>query len=454
MLVTMSDKDLSRYKVINDVCERRLRRSEAAQLLNLSQRQVQRLMNRLRESGAASLVHGARGKPSNNRISSDYRQTILALVRKHYSDFSPTLAREKLIEIHNLPISNETLRQWMIADGLWVSHVQRQPRVYQPRHRRDCLGELVQIDGSHHDWFEGRSPKCCLLVFIDDATGRLMNLRFSETESAIDYMVTTREYLGTHGKPLAFYSDRHAVFHNSNKNAVEAKKPTQYGHILKELGIELICANSSQAKGRVERANLTLQDRLIKEMRLQGINTIKKANAWLPYFITDFNQRFAKPANYPKDMHRPIREISADLDDIFAWQVVRKLSKSLTFQYDQIVYFIENIEENCRLVHENVLILEYPNGDISVRYRHRALRYKVFDKLTKLDQGRVVENKRLGQVLRFTQDKQDEFEISQKRKRNNKTASRTAQRQAMNEQLRALNLALEKSEQFKASHTK
>ncbi|WP_285377994.1 ISNCY family transposase, partial [Vibrio sp. B172a] len=286
----MSDKDLSRYKVINDVCERRLRRSDAAQILNLSERQVQRLMNSLRESGAVSLVHGARGKPSNNRISSDYRQTILTLVRKHYSDFAPTLAREKLIEIHNLPISNETLRQWMIADGLWVPHAQRHPRVYQPRHRRDCLGELVQINGSHHDWFEGRSPKCCLLVFIDDATGRLMNLRFSETESAIDYMVTTREYLEAHGKPLAFYSDRHAVFHNSNKNAVEAKNPTQYGRILKEPSIDLICANSSQAKGREERANLTLQDRLIKEMRLQGINTIKEANAWLPYFITDFNQ--------------------------------------------------------------------------------------------------------------------------------------------------------------------
>ncbi|EKA7352539.1 ISNCY family transposase, partial [Vibrio vulnificus] len=386
----MSDKDLSRYKVINDVCERRLRRKDAAQILNLSERQVQRLMNRLRESGAASLVHGARGKPSNNRISSDYRQTILALVRKHYSDFSPTLAREKLIEIHNLPISNEALRQWMIADSLWVPHSQRQPRVYQPRYRRDCLGELIQIDGSHHDWFEGRSQKCCLLVFIDDATGRLMNLRFSETESAIDYMVTTREYLETHGKPLAFYSDRHAVFHNSNKNAVEAKNPTQYGRILKELGIELICANSSQAKGRVERANLTLQDRLIKEMRLQGINTIKEANIWLPYFITDFNQRFAKLANYPKDMHRPIRETSADLDDIFAWQVIRKLSKSLTFQYDQVVYLIENTEENARLVYEHVLILEYPNGDISVRYGHKALKYKIFDKLAKLDQGRVV----------------------------------------------------------------
>lgn len=170
----MSDKDLSRYKVINDVCEYRLRRADAAEILNLSERQVQHLMNRLREPGVSSLVHGARGKPSNNRISSDYRQIILAIVRKHYADFAPTLAQEKLLELHNLPVSNETLRQWMIADGLWVPHSQRQPRVYQPRYRRDCLGELVQIDGSHHDWFEGRSPKCCLLVYIDDATGRLI----------------------------------------------------------------------------------------------------------------------------------------------------------------------------------------------------------------------------------------------------------------------------------------
>lgn len=153
-------------------------------------------------------------------------------------------------------------------------------------------------------------------------------------------------------------------------------------------------------------------------------------------------------------MHRPLRETQTELDDIFAWQVIRKLSKSLTFQYDQIVYLIENTEENARLVYEHVLILEYPNGDISVRHGHRALKYKIFDKLAKLDQGRVVENKRLGQVLRFAKDKQDEFEIKQKRKRNAKTVSRTAQRQAMNEQLRALNPVLVEPEQFVASHTK
>ncbi|WP_425667673.1 ISNCY family transposase [Vibrio tubiashii] len=449
----MSDKDLSRYKVINDVCERRLRRADAAEILNLSERQVQRLMNRLRESGASSLVHGARGKPSNNRISGDYRQTILDLVRKHYADFAPTLAQEKLLELHNLPVSNETLRQWMIADGLWVPHSQRQPRVYQPRYRRDCLGELVQIDGSHHDWFEGRSPKCCLLVYIDDATGRLMNLRFSDTESAFDYMVATREYLDQHGKPVAFYSDKHSIF-RVNQEKHKQVGQTQYGRVLKELGIELICANSSQAKGRVERANLTLQDRLVKEMRLQGINNIEQANAWLPYFIDDFNRRFAKPAKFPKDLHRNVRESPQDLDDIFSWQEIRKLSKSLTFQYDKVVYLIEDNDENARLVHENVKVLDYPNGDIAIQYGHRKLNFKTFDKLDRINQTQVVDNKRLGNVLKFAQQKQQEFEQQQQRTRSKKAPARKAQQRALQEQLRTINPVLTDPESFQSSSTK
>ncbi|BDU35443.1 transposase (plasmid) [Vibrio nigripulchritudo] len=430
MLVTMSDKDLSRYKVINDVCERRLRRADAAEILNLSERQVQRLMNRLRESGATSLVHGARGKPSNNRISGDYRQTILTIVRKHYADFAPTLAQEKLLELHNLPVSNETLRQWMIADGLWVPHSQRQPRVYQPRYRRDCLGELVQIDGSHHDWFEGRSPKCCLLVYIDDATGRLMNLRFSDTESAFDYMVATREYIDQHGKPVAFYSDKHSIFRVNQEHSKQVGL-TQFGRVLDELGIELICANSSQAKGRVERANKTLQDRLVKEMRLQGVDTIEQANAWLPYFINDFNHRFARPAHYPKDMHRRVRETAAELDDSFAWHETRKLSKSLTFQYDKVLYLIEDTEKNTRLANEVVKILDYPDGRIAVQYGERKLAFKTFDKLARVDQTQVVDNKRLGKVLRFAQEKQEEFEQAQSRERSKSSPKRTAQKRAI-----------------------
>ena len=175
----MSEKDIHRFKVLTDVREKRLRQVDAAIILNLSARHIRRLVNKLVSLGAQSLTHAARGRPSNRRYSEHFRIEILKLIREHYSDFSPTFALEKLTERHNLSVSKETLRQWMIADGLWLPHSQRKPRVYQPRYRRDCLGELIQIDGSHHDWFEGRSDKCCLLVFIDDATGRLMNLRFS-----------------------------------------------------------------------------------------------------------------------------------------------------------------------------------------------------------------------------------------------------------------------------------
>jgi len=195
MLVTMSNKELHRITVIQAVIENRLRRRDAASQLDLSERQVQRLMNRYRESGAAGLTDVRRGKPGTHRIG----HRILTLLRENYVGFGPTLAAEKLQERHGIMISVETLRCWMTADGLWIPHVRRQTRIYQPRLRRDCLGELIQIDGSHHDWFEGRAPKCCLLVYVDDATGRLMHLRFCQSESAFDYMVATRDYIDKHG---------------------------------------------------------------------------------------------------------------------------------------------------------------------------------------------------------------------------------------------------------------
>jgi transposase InsO family protein len=199
----MSGKELCRLPVIQAVVEKRLRRRDAASQLQLTERQVQRLMNRFRVSGADGLTHARRGKSGANRLDDSLRLRIMALLREKYSDFGPTLAAEKLLERHCIRISIETLRSWMTADGLWVPHSRRKPRVYQPRYQRDCLGELVQIDGSHHDWFEGRADKCCLLVFIDDATGRLMHLHFCETESAFDYMNATRQYVEKHGKPVA-----------------------------------------------------------------------------------------------------------------------------------------------------------------------------------------------------------------------------------------------------------
>ncbi|HGR5014944.1 TPA: ISNCY family transposase, partial [Klebsiella pneumoniae] len=394
----MSDKELSRINIIQSVVEKRMRRRDAAHQLALTERQTQRLMNRFRESGAAGLANLRRGRPGNHRLPESLKLRVLSLLHDHYSDFGPTLAAEKLRERHNITVSVETLRKWMTADGLWVPYSRRRPRVHQPRYRRDCLGELVQIDGSPHDWFEGRAPKCCLLVFIDDATGRLMHLRFGETESAFDYMMATRAYLEQHGKPLAFYSDKHGIF-RVNNGGTTTTGITQFGRVLSELGIELICANSPQAKGRVERANQTLQDRLIKEMRLEGISSIEDANAWLDSFIIDFNRRFARPAKYPKDLHRPVLESSEDLDDIFAWQESRKLSKTLTFRYDKMIYLVEPTEENTRIAGEKITVYDYPNGTLAFKYGYRSLNYQVFDKLECIDQGQIVDNKRLGAVL-------------------------------------------------------
>ncbi|WP_431295558.1 ISNCY family transposase [Rahnella sp. PAMC 25559] len=434
----MSNKELHRLPVIQAVVEKRLRRRDAASQLDLTERQVQRLMNRLRESGAAGLTNTRRGMPGTHRIDVALRHRILTLLRENYVGFGPTLAAEKLQERHGISVSVETLRCWMTADGLWVPHAHRRPRVYQPRYRRDCLGELIQIDGSHHDWFEGRASKCCLLVYIDDATGRLMHLRFCQSESTFDYMLATRAYVDKHGKPVAFYSDKHAVFRVSQAETRRTGM-TQFGRALHDLNIELICANSSQAKGSVERANLTLQDRLIKEMRLENISGIEAANAWLDVFISDFNRRFARPATYPKDLHRPASENSSELDDIFAWQTLRTLSKSLTFQYDKMLYLVEPSEENAHIAGEKVLAFDYPDGTLAFRYGNRTLKYQVFDKLACIDQGRIVDNKRLGAVLKLAQEKQDELETAGKRNRSQHMPRRQAQVQ---EQLRAMNPVL------------
>ncbi|CAI2793914.1 Integrase core domain [Serratia grimesii] len=449
MLVTMSQKELNRIPVLQQVCDKLLTQAAAAKLLDLSVRQLQRILVRYLAHGAAGLTSRKRGKPANNRAPDDIKLHVLTLLREKYGDFGPTLATEKLSERHQISISVETVRHWMIADGLWVPHARRKPRVYQPRYRRDCLGELIQIDGSHHDWFEGRASKCCLLVYIDDATGRLMHLRFCETESAFDYMLATREYIDKHGKPVAFYSDKHAVFRVSQAET-RRTGTTQFGRVLHDLNIELICANSSQAKGRVERANLTLQDRLIKEMRLENISSIEEANVWLDSFILDFNRRFAKAPKYPKNLHRPVNEQPAALDDIFAWQELRTLSKSLTFQYDKMLYLVEPTEENTRIASEKIMVYDYPDGTLAFKYGHRTLAYQVFDKLAIVDQGAIVDNKRLGAVLKLAQVQQDERDRDGQRERSKSMPKRRAQAR-LQEQLRTINPVLANPEEFRAS---
>jgi transposase len=268
----MSDKELSRLEILRDLGGGCLTTSAAADLLGLERRQVQRLAKAYQEQGATALISKKRGRPSNRQAPTGLKEQVLELIRTKYTDFGPTLAAEKLREVHGITVGRETLRLWMLDAGIWADRVKRRGRVYQPRYRRECVGELVQVDGSEHWWFEDRGPMCTLLVFIDDATSRLMHLQFVETESTFAYFSATKGYLEAHGKPVAFYSDKHSVFRVA-KPGVTGDGMTQFGRALSKLKIEIICANSSQAKGRVERANKTLQDRLVKELRLAGVST-------------------------------------------------------------------------------------------------------------------------------------------------------------------------------------
>lgn len=295
----------------------------------------------------------------------------------------------------------------MMNVGLWIPRKLRSSTIYQPRNRRHCVGELIQIDGSDHRWFEDRGPACTLLVYIDDATSRLMQLHFTPAESTFSYFEATRRYIELHGKPMAFYSDQYSVFRCNNKHATGGDGHTQFGRALFELNIESICANSSQAKGRVERANLILQDRLVKEMRLQRISTMEAANAWAPSFVADYNRRFAKPPRNDWDAHRPLRD-DEDLALTFTVREKRKVSHVLTLQYDKVIYLLEDSKAMRKLIGRYIDVYEYPDGSIELRADGTALPYAVYDWLSKVDQGAIVENKRLGHVLAIAQVLQEQ----------------------------------------------
>ena len=327
--LTMSRKELNRLEILGRVLERRLTQVQAAERLGLSVRQVRRLCRKLRAEGAPGLVSKQRGRTSNRTLPIDLRDRALGLVQSRYHDFGPTLAAEKLRELHDVIVSVETLRKWMIDAELWVPRRERFGRVYQPRHRRSCLGELIQIDGCDHEWFEERAPRCTLLVFVDDATSRLMEIRFVDSESTFDYFASMQSYLERHGKPVALYSDRASIFRATGSETRNTRGLTQFSRALSELNIDIVCANSPQAKGRVERAHLTLQDRLVKELRLRCISNQEAANDYAAEFIENYNKRFAKTPLSDHDAHRPVRE-DEDLALIFTWQEDRKVSKHRT----------------------------------------------------------------------------------------------------------------------------
>jgi len=379
-LLTMSNREITRLEAMQRIKDKRLTQKEAARMLSLSVRQIKRLYRAYKAHGARGLVSQRRGKPSNNRLDAETQQKAIDLIYAHYRDFGPTLAHEKLTEKHKLRVSRESVRGMMIAEGLWKAKRAKKPSVHQMRERRACIGELVQIDGSDHAWFEERGPKCTLLVYIDDASGQLGELCFVPDETTFAYFEATRHYLGRFGKPVAFYSDKHGIFRvNQEQKVGLGSGLTQFGRAMQELDIQIICANSPQAKGRIERANQTLQDRLVKELRLRGISEMQTANAYLPEFREDFNRRFAVAPRSTHDAHRPLLK-SDNLNLILTHQKTGTLSKNLTVQSNKVIYQIQPNRPDYALRNAQVTICENVQGDVTILYKDKPLAYAIYHK--------------------------------------------------------------------------
>ena len=395
-LLSMSKEELSRLEMMERLQEKRMGQRTAAEILGVSVRQVKRLLRAYRREGAAGLVSKQRGQASHHQLEQETVRAALDLLKGRYADFGPTLAHEKLVEREGLKLCLGSVRKIMIEEGIWKAKRARKVDVHPLRERRACLGELVQMDGTDHDWFEGRSERCTLLVMIDDATGQLGALSFVPEESFFGYCNLLRQYLAAHGRPAGLYTDKHGIFRVNLPNAGSGDNLTQFGRAMQSLEIPILCANTPQAKGRVERVNETLQDRLVREMRLLGINTMQQGNAYLPEFILDFNARFAVQPRSSLDAHRPLLAYQ-NLDQIFAWQETRSVSKNLTVQFKNVVYQIQTDRPTYALHNAQVIICQDTHGKVTILYKDNPLNFTVFHKQTR--QAEVVSSKQIDHVL-------------------------------------------------------
>jgi hypothetical protein len=376
----MSIKEAERLGIMRQLDKESLTLKKASEHLGISLRQIKRIRKRYLKEGEIGLVSKKRGVPNIRKIKQKTRDKIINLIRTKYFDFGPTFAREKLMEINGLKVSVETLRKWMIEENIWKFKRRKEKKIHQRRARRSRFGEMLQGDGSPHDWFEGRDEKCTLLQFVDDATSKTTAAKFMPSETTEGYLELLQMHFQKYGRPLSFYVDKHSVFRVNREELKKSSGITHFQKVLNELDIELICANSPQAKGRVERKNGVFQDRLVKEMRLAGINTIEEANQFLPHFLNEHNKRFGKAAPNTEDAHRPLRQ-QDNLNKIFARKDKRKLSKNLTFQHKGILYLIETKTPN-RLQHAFVDISWRENEPIKVEYNGQELKYIKWEETT------------------------------------------------------------------------
>lgn len=382
--LTMSNKEIDRLKVIQNVIHRKLSWAEAGEQMTLSPRQIGRLCAQVRQKGNKGIIHGLRSRPSNHRLPPGLLDKALALVKERYADFNPTFANEKIWELHHIRLSTFTLRQRMIREGLWKSRKHR-PKHHAWRERRPCTGMLVQLDGSDHPWFEERGPRCVLLIFIDDATSRILYGEFVPVEDTLNLLAAAKSYLLLHGRPISFYVDKDSIYKINRQSTIEEmlrdEQPlTQFTRAMGELDIDVICAHSPQAKGRVERGFKTHQDRLVKELRLAGISTMTKANRFLQdIYIPKHNARFAvEPAN-TSNAHRDLLKTHR-LDEILSLRTQRTVFNDFTVRFHN-QFFQLSRNQRLRVRPGNKVFLETRlDGSIHIRFKDQYLHFKMLSK--------------------------------------------------------------------------
>lgn len=376
----MTAQELNRVDILRKVDEKRISQKEAAKLLGCTTRNIRYLQARYHQEGVAGVISKQRGKPSNRAFPASFKINIMGIIGDKYSDFGPTFASECLQERDGISVSRETTRQWMIEGNFWHPKASAKPVAHPPRERRSNYGALVQIDGSPHDWFEGRGPVCCLIVFVDDATSRIQLMRFFPAETTFAYFNTTKTYIERYGLPQGLYSDRHNIFRVNQKDPICSTGLTQFGRAMESLGIDLLHASSAQAKGKVERKNRLLQDRLIKEMRLDGINNMEMANGeYLDKLTEKYNKKFAVPPYHPEDAHCPVQDLSI-LDLHFTHQEPRKVSKNNTISYKNKIFVLEKPDKVRSLHLAQVIVCESESGKITILYKGQSLSHQVYNK--------------------------------------------------------------------------
>lgn len=389
--ISMSKKERDSLVVLERVKRGEMKLAEAARVLRISYRQCGRRMRRYKEEGAAGLVHGLRGGSGNRKVPEEVRAAITELYRGRYEGFGPVLFAEKLEAAHGIRIDHETVRRLLIKEELWQAAVKRKERHSAWRERRAHFGEMVQMDGSHHRWFEERGEKCCLMVMIDDATGIRMSL-LAEEETTGAAMRLLWKWIERYGVPRALYTDGKSVFVPSDKDEEKARLEgreslTQFGRSCRKLGIRIIRARSPQAKGRVERSNGVYQDRLVKEFRLEGVNSIEPANAVLGGgFDQELNRRFSVEAREKADYHRPAA--GHDLADIFCIEEERTLSVNWTLSFENRLYQLAAASHNYSPVSRKVQIRRYLDGRLHMFYRGREIDFKEIVPPTKKPLGK------------------------------------------------------------------